>query len=179
MRRIFPLPACLKPKHHRGCRSRPAVVTESCWALGFWGFGVQEHPPTSTQSQPQPEANRSHWDERLPPSDLFMTKSLRCHTVFCVNTYFIFQNRKRYEYFVPWIPGVRGNLATPHATRHAAARHPAAHPCWQAHHAAFHLQIIYRNLWLSSPLNFRNDKRNGFILFLLGSLNCPVFTGAE
>lgn len=89
----------------------------------------------------QPEVNCCHQDERLLSSDLSTTKLLQCHTVFYVNTYFIFQNWKRYKYIVPWIPDAGGNLATPDA-QHIAARCPAAHSSQEAGGATFHLQMI-------------------------------------
>lgn len=92
----------------------------SCWGTGTTSILAETDIllccPATALSKSQRGVNCCHRDERPLSSDLSTTKLLQCHTVFYVNTYFIFQNWKRYKYIVPWIPDALGNLATEYAT---------------------------------------------------------------
>lgn len=83
--------------------------------------------PAAAPGKSQRGASCCHRGERPPSSDLSTTKLLQCHTVFYVNTYFIFQNWKRYKYIVPWIPDALGNLATKYATSPTTEYYHALH----------------------------------------------------
>lgn len=126
------------------CRTSDTAQKSSCWmALGSLTqeavAGVQGPQsilpetdilsccPAAAPGESQRGVNCCHRDERPPSSDLSTTKLLRCHTVFYVNTYFIFQNWKRYKYIVPWIPDALGNLATKYATSPTTEYYHALH----------------------------------------------------
>ena len=103
----------------------------SCWGTGTTSILPETDIllccPATALGKSQRGVDCCHRDERPPSSDLSTTKLLQCHTVFYVNTYFIFQNWKRYKYIVPWIPDALGNLATKYATSHTTEYYHALH----------------------------------------------------